>query len=72
MNGAAHPRPMVTLNTRVSLGIMEAAGALGVSRPTIYRLVARGELQTFKLGSRTLILVSELNTFVNKLADRAA
>jgi excisionase family DNA binding protein len=45
---------------------------LGVSRPTIYRLIARGELPIFKLGSRTLILRTDLENLLAKLVQRAA
>lgn len=56
------------LPTKLSYGIREAGFALGVSRPTLYRLIARGELATFKMGSRTLILRTELEALLDRLS----
>lgn len=53
---------------KLSYGIREAGQALGVSRPTLYRLIARGELATFKMGSRTLILRTELEALLDRLS----
>jgi excisionase family DNA binding protein len=64
--------PCRDLSNRLSLGVLEAASVLGVSRPTIYRLIARGELPIFKLGSRTLILRTDLENLLAKLVQRAA
>ncbi len=55
-----------------TLSVMEAARSIGVSRPTIYRLIGRGELPTFKLGSRTLILRTDLENLLVNLVQRAA
>lgn len=57
---------------RYTLSVQEAAAALCISRPTIYRLIARGELATFKLGSRTLILRTDLEALLDRLTRRAA
>lgn len=62
----------VALTDRLSLSVREAAAALGISRPTIYRLIGRGELTPFKLGSRTLILRSDLEGLVARLASSSA
>jgi excisionase family DNA binding protein len=56
-----HPEPL-------SYGIPDAGRAIGVSRATIWRLVAAGEIKTFKLGNRTLIKADELRAFVERKA----
>jgi excisionase family DNA binding protein len=49
----------------IGLSIPETGKALGgegdpLSRATIYRMIGRGELEAFKLGSRTLITVASI------------
>jgi excisionase family DNA binding protein len=49
----------------IGLSIAETGRVLGgegsrLSRATIYRMIARGELEAFKLGSRTLITVASI------------
>ena len=53
---------MNTLNNiaRIALSPAEAAGALGVSRQTIYRRINDGHLRPYKFGRRTLIPVGQL------------
>jgi excisionase family DNA binding protein len=51
--------------TPFGLSIKETGRVLGgegsrLSRATIYRMIARGELEAFKLGSRTLITVESI------------
>ena len=43
-----------------------AAQALGVSKATVWRLVAAGELRTFKLGARTLIAAGDLLSLIER------
>lgn len=40
---------------RLALSVTEAAALLGVSRPTVYKLIRRDGFPAFKIGSRTLI-----------------
>lgn len=54
---------------KLSYGIKDAVAATGLSRQTLYRLIGRGEIATFKIGARTLILESVLRGF---LQGRAA
>jgi excisionase family DNA binding protein len=54
--------------TRLAYSPSEGAQVLGISRSKIYELIAAGDLKVIKLGSRTLILHSELVRF---LASRA-
>ena len=38
----------------LTMSIADAAKALNVSRPTVYKLINDGSLQTFKIGHRRL------------------
>ena len=37
---------------------------LGISRSMVFKLVRQGELKTFKIGTRTLIPVSEIQDLI--------
>ncbi|WP_085810711.1 helix-turn-helix domain-containing protein [Sphingomonas sp. TZW2008] len=59
----------------LGLSISEAGKALGgvdkpLSRTSIYRLTLAGDLETFKVGGRTLIAVDSIKRFVSQ--QRAA
>jgi excisionase family DNA binding protein len=54
---------------KLSYRIDEAAEATGLSRQTIYRLIAKGELTSFKVGTRTLIIASVLQDFLDRCAQ---
>ena len=56
--------------TQRALSIEEAADSLNISRAHLYKLLASGELPSLKLGSRRLILPSDLDAFL--LAQRDA
>jgi excisionase family DNA binding protein len=53
--------------TRLAYSPSGGAQALGISRSKFYELIAAGELKALKLGSRTLVLHSELVRFITKL-----
>jgi excisionase family DNA binding protein len=53
---------------KLAYSISEATTATGLSRATLYRYIARGELATFKVGSRTLIRADVLIGFVERLS----
>lgn len=57
---------------KAALSITECAAALGVSRPTVYELVRRADFPAFKLGRRTLISRSGLESWVQAQAAREA
>ena len=40
---------------KIALSVTEAAQVLGVSRPTVYKLIHRGDFPVLRIGSRTLI-----------------
>jgi len=51
--------------------VNEAAAYLKISRAFLYKLVRQGDLQTFRLGKRTLIVGAELNRFVQSARNAA-
>ena len=49
----------------------DAWATLGVSRSTLYELIAAGELKAVKVGRRTLIRHEELERYVRTLPEKA-
>lgn len=49
------------------LEVPEAAGALRISRATLYKRIAAGELTAQKDGKRTFVTVTELQRYVARL-----
>jgi len=52
----------------ISVGVDEAARLIGVARSMFYEIIARGEIQTFKVGRRRLVRVKELEAFIKEQA----
>mgnify|MGYP001092158513 CR=1 FL=1 len=52
---------------RIAYRPVEAADVLGVSRATIYKLIAEGAIPARRLATRTLILRSDLERFAASL-----
>lgn len=50
----------------ISVSVEEAARIIGVTRSAIYAYIALGEIPSFKLGRRRLMLVKSLEAFVNR------
>jgi excisionase family DNA binding protein len=48
----------------LAYSINDAAKALGVGRTTIYVLINSGQLETFKIGRRTLVKADSLRRIV--------
>jgi len=48
----------------LAYSLPEAVRASGLSRSTLYEQIAAGKLRARKLGARTLILRTELETFL--------
>jgi excisionase family DNA binding protein len=61
------PAPLAMRPEKLAYTIKEASAALGVSKATIYRTLANGELQAKKLGSRTLIPADSLRHWIGSL-----
>ncbi|MGW8462466.1 helix-turn-helix domain-containing protein [Pseudomonas sp. CLCA07] len=56
----------------LALGVEEAARVIGVARSMLYEIVGRGEIESFKLGRRRLILVKTLEAYINRVAKENA
>jgi excisionase family DNA binding protein len=56
----------------LAIGIDEAARVIGVARSMLYEIVARGEVESFKLGRRRLILVKNLDAYINRVAKEGS
>ena len=57
---------------KIALSVTETAEMLGVSRPTVYRLIQRADFPAFKIGSRTLISRDGLARWVEAQAAQEA
>lgn len=55
--------------TRLLHPIPDAVEILGVGRSTLYTLIANGEIETVKIGRRTLIAHDELERYVKRLTQ---
>jgi len=53
----------------IYVGVEEAARLIGVARSMLYEMIARGDIQTFKLGRRRLVRVKTLEAFVKRQAQ---
>lgn len=52
----------------LAVGIDDAARSIGVARSAMYEIVARGEIDSFKLGRRRMILMKTLETYIARMA----
>ncbi len=52
----------------LAVGPAEAGNMTGHSRSAIYEAIARGDLSSFKSGKRRLILVNELERWLQGMA----
>ncbi len=55
---------------KVALTVTEAAAALGVSRPTVYKLLRRADFPGFRVGSRQLVSREGLARWVAEQAEK--
>lgn len=53
-------------NDPISVNVEDGARLIGVARSAMYDFIGRGEIPTFKLGRRRLMLVKSLEAFVNR------
>lgn len=56
----------------LAVGPEEAARLTSHSRSAIYGAIAKGDLQAFKSGKRRLILVKELEAWINRVARESS
>lgn len=54
------------LNSRKAITVSEAADRLGLGIQTIYRKTYSGEIPSFKVGSRRLIPVEQLDRWIEE------
>lgn len=52
----------------LAVGPEEAGSMTGHSRSAIYEAIARGDLSSFKSGKRRLIMVNELERWLQRMA----
>jgi excisionase family DNA binding protein len=57
---------------KIAFSIREAAAVSGLSRTTLYALIARRELRGVKSGARRLILRTDLEAYLAGLASQEA
>lgn len=55
----------------LAVSTTEAARLLNVSRPTLYTLLNQADFPSFRIGSRVLINVSALKSWVDKQTERS-
>ena len=63
------PNP-VPPSERIALSPQEASNALGLSKPTLQRLIDSGELPSFLIGRRRLIIRSDLEELARKRREK--
>ena len=51
-------------NEKLTLTVTEAAEALGISRPTVYRLIKSADFPLLSIGSRRLVPKKALEAWV--------
>ena len=59
------------MTDKLSVTINQACNMTGLGRSTIYRLFEEGQLKKRKVGKRTLILIKDLEAYVNSLTEAA-
>jgi excisionase family DNA binding protein len=50
----------------------DACRYTGISRSTLYLLIAKGDIEIIKLGASTLIVTESLRRFINEKRRRAS
>ncbi|BCA30153.1 helix-turn-helix domain-containing protein [Metapseudomonas otitidis] len=55
-------------HSKMAVGPEEAARLTGTTRQAIYKAFSGGQLASFKLGKRRLILVGELEAWLKRMA----
>lgn len=57
---------------QITVTVADARTALGLGRTSLYRLMAKGQLQKVKVGRRTLITVASVEQLVARGVNEAA
>jgi excisionase family DNA binding protein len=50
----------------ITMRVPDACKFIGLSRSTLYALVAAGEIETVKAGAATLVLTDSLRAFIDR------
>ena len=50
----------IPVDHRLTISVKDAVQAVGLSRPTLYRLLAAGKIDSVKVGERRLLKVQSL------------
>jgi excisionase family DNA binding protein len=66
-DGRQKGMPVSIPNTPLCYSPLQAAKLLNIGRTTLFALLARGEIQARKLGTRTLIPATELSRYIDSL-----
>ena len=64
VQGAKRSNRNKPIPPRISVSAREAAEMLGVSKSTVYNLMADGRLPFIKIGQRRLIMIKDLEDFL--------
>ena len=59
--------PLEQAGRPVLLRINDACRCIGLGRSKLYELIARGDIEVVKIGSRTLVPIVSLEKFVRSL-----
>ena len=59
---------VTTEHAKLAVGPEEAARLSGTTRQAIYKAFAAGQLASFKVGKRRLILIKELEAWLKRMA----
>ncbi|WP_447953129.1 helix-turn-helix transcriptional regulator [Sphingopyxis chilensis] len=63
--GPLHPSSPLSIEP-ISMRVPDACRFTGISRSTLYLLIARGEVRVVKMGASTLVLTQSLRDFINR------
>src|SRR5690606_19614993 len=66
LSSFAHGRPRENTMEPILISVNDAARTLSLGRTSIYALIKQGELETVKIGTRTLIRVASVRKLVEK------
>lgn len=60
----------MTTNDKITVSVTEAAQLLGLSRPTVYKLIHRGDFPVLRVGTRTLIHRTRLEEWAERQMEK--
>ena len=63
---------MDNISNRAALSVEAACEYVGISRPTIYRLMDRGAIPSLHIGRRRLILKQHLDAYLQERLEAEA